>query len=258
MSRDKIEGIVNTFSPELKPDSILPSLRLKRREIAVLVDGLVPTADEPVCYINNQDKAIKVTILRLDNGSYFAKLHPAALAGVEDKTSYIKEAVQFALKEKNIALKFEDIAIGGVIGAEGRKAVIYNLFGQPPRSEHAYAVFKLPGEAGVHIEDPRMGFFNFSDKLQSKLDDQICCFAATALFYFCYKAFSEHQEIPCSSSQMFATIHACSALKRKMLELEEKVGYSAETKEEVMASFIKDMSVFENPMNRIPAGFNPR
>jgi hypothetical protein len=255
MSQDKIE--VTTFSSELQSKPILQSLRLKNSEIAVLVDVLTPTSDQPVSYTSNEGKTIKVSILKLDNGSYFAKLQPAGLAGVEDKAGYIKNAVEFALKEKDIAVTFKDIAIGGVIAAEGRKAILYSIFGQRQRSDHAYAVFKLPGEVRVHIEDPRTGFLTSSDKLQSKLNDQICCFAATALFYFCYKAFSEHQEMLYSSSHMFQTIHACSKLRRKMDELENKVGYSEETKEEVMASFISEMLVFENPINRASASFKP-
>lgn len=256
MAYAKIQEIVTPPKKNVQPAPILESLRLKNSETSVLVEGLVPTPDEPVLY-THAGKTIKVTILQLDNGSYFAKLHPAPLAGIADKERFIKQAVLFALKEKNIAVKFEDIAVGGVIGGEGRKAVIYSLFGEPPRSEHMYAVFKLPGEARVHIEDPRMGVLTFNDKLQSKLDDQICCFAATALFYFGYKAFSEHEQMQYSSSTMFEMIHASHELRKKMRELENKVGYARETKEEAMASFIKEMQAFDNPLDFVPYGVNP-
>lgn len=255
MARDKSEEVLSRDKAKpgkvkdlKKQDAILQSLRLTRRETNSLVSRLIPISVESVTYVNNKGYSMNVSIIPLDNDCYFAKLDSTPLSKVENKKLFIKEAVLFALKEKNISRNFEEIGVGGVVADEGRLGFLSHFRGQIPPSVHAYTVFKLPGENDLYIEDPRTEIFSLVAKLQSRMNDQICCFAATASFYFCYKAFADYKISLHSTKSMFEEIYECSELKRIMVVLEDKVGKSIETKQEVIDSFVQEILSFKNPV----------
>lgn len=211
-----------------------------------MLSRLIPSDDsEAIVYKDRANNPIKVTIMQLGS-KYFAKLSCHSLTEVPDKKLFIKNAVEFALAQKKLSVSFEDIAVGGVVSDNGRMTSIAKFVGVVPMY-HAFTVFKTPGENEVSIEDPRTGILERNEKLQSRFDDQVCGFAATALFYFCYKGFAESHETTLSSNELFDAVYDNSKVRALIQNLENKVGRVKTTKEEVIKAFPNQLINLETP-----------
>ncbi|HCU5992247.1 TPA: hypothetical protein ACK8SK_003105 [Legionella pneumophila] len=231
-----------------EPPKILESLKLSRSQINGMIARLTQESSEPICYKDMRNKSISVTLIKLKNNSYFAKLNCEALASIEDKQSLIKDAVEFSLKKMGLPISFRNIGVGGVIAGMGFWGFLSRWQKKPPASDHAFTVFKLPGEDHLYIEDPRTPLIGKEIKFQSTFNNQICGFAATVLFYFCYKTLNEAEIIPATTPILFSAIYNNQDLKKILKNLEEKVGKSLESKEEVINSFIRYILDYKKPV----------
>ena len=211
-----------------------------------MLSRLIPSDDsEAIAYKDSANNPIKVTIMKLGS-KYFAKLSCHSLTEVLDKKLFIKNAVEFALAQKKLSVSFDDIAVGGVVSDNGRMTSIAKFVGVVPMY-HAFTVFKTPGEEEVSIEDPRTGILERNEKLQSRFDDQVCGFAATALFYFCYKAFAGSNKKTLSSNELFDEVYDNPRVRALIQSLENKVGRAKTTKEEVIKAFPNQLINLEIP-----------
>ncbi|KGP62576.1 hypothetical protein EP47_01330 [Legionella norrlandica] len=235
---------MNFFSQKQK--GVLESLRLYNNEVRYILEELIGSSDW-ISYQDSDNNPVDIQIIELKKDHYCAVIHCEGLCAVDDKQLFIRNAVEFVIKQKKLPVSFENIAVGGLVGDEGRLGCLYRLIGQTPLPVHAYTAFKLPGENYVHIEDPRTGLFDRNEKLQSRTDDQICCFAASVLFYFCYKNLQK-DNITKNTPKLFAEIYKNSELRALMQALENQVGYSVTTKKQVINSFIVQLLNFENPL----------
>lgn len=225
---------------------ILENLVLNSAEAQFLMTQLM---GEEHWYTYNAipENRIDVQIRNLGRDRYFAIINCDNLCGLEDKQLFVKTAVEFLLKQKKIPLTFNDIGIAGMVGYEGRLAFLSKLTGATPPATHAYAIFKMPGNNQVFIEDPRTGLFDRTEKLQSRTNDQVCCFAATALFYLGYKAVAERGYSK-TTPELFAELYQSNALRILIQTLESKVGKSLATKQQIICSFVKQLDDFDSPI----------
>jgi hypothetical protein len=236
------------FFPQ-QPKKILTGLGLYSNEIKDLLEKLTGKTDW-ITYKDSKDNPIDIQILKLGKKRYFAFINCEGLCGIENKHLFIKDAVERAIKQKKLSISFKNIAVGGLVSDEGRLGFLSKLIGETPPAVHEYAAFKLPGEDYVCIEDPRTGIFDTTEKLQSRIDNQVCCFAASAIFYFCYKTLQKGNTTK-STRELFAEIYSSSKLRSLIQSLEKKVGHSVETKEQVIDSFVKKLLKFENPISEL-------
>lgn len=210
-------------------------MTLKRRHVDELLAELIPSPAGAAIQYKMGDFSVKVSILKLGE-QYFAKLNSCFLAELEDKKSFIKKAVEFALKQQGLSVDFKQLAVGGVISSEGRMTAVASFFGLKVRY-HAFTLFKTAGEDEVSIEDPRTGVFERKDKFQSRFNDQICGFAATALLFSSYKALEKTPQAQPPTEVLFAVAYKRTDLKAFLQGLEKKVGHEATTREAVLADF---------------------
>lgn len=242
---------MNSDNEQLKPltpsnnNNLLIDLRLKSRAINNMLKYLIPSELSLVHY-DSGVTSITVQLVEFKKGQYFARILCGAFAHVDNKERLIKEAVEYALAEKKLTLDFESIGVGGVIGSKGRIGSVVEFFGITPSSAHAYCLFKLPGEHQVYIEDARTNVFSSVHKLQSRFDDQVCSFSATALFYFCYKYYITAPTTFEDSRMLFREIYEIEGLRETIVTLESKVNKVIQTKKEVMQDFISDIQSIEN------------
>lgn len=230
--------------------SKLVCLGLYHTEINHIINAFMPRVHKEPVFRNEQKNDLIVRIMDL-NHCYFAKLNCDYLGDIENKELFIEQLVTDAIQSRNLASKadhekpltFKEIAIGGVISGKGRSHNFQSLlefFNLVP-DNHAYTVFKMPGEDKILIEDPRTGAFSGEIKLQSRTNNQICSFAASAIFYFCYRSLhSKDGVLPKTTQEILKKIYTCPELKKYMQEIENKIGTS-ETKKQVIEQFIKHL-----------------
>jgi len=236
---------MNFFSRTQK--KILDNLRLNSDEVHYILKQLIGDDLAWILYEDASKNPLYVRIIQLDTGAYFAELSCEGLSGLGDRQLFIKNAVEFAIKQNNLAISFKDIGVGGVVGDVGRLSFLAAFVGKTPPANHGYAAFKLPGEEQVCIENPRTGIFDVTEKLQTRTDDQVCCFAASALFYFCYKTL-ERGDTTRTTPELFAELYKSSKLRGLIQKLEKKVGHTVATKDQIIDSFIKQLLSIENPI----------
>lgn len=229
---------------------VLERLALYSNEVTYLMEKLIKQADW-IPYLEDSANSINVQFIELGIDRYFAVVDCENLCGIADKQSFIKNAVEFAIKEQGLNIDYKDIGVGGLAGDEGRKGFFYKLLGKTPPAQHAYAVFKTPGEEHASIEDPRTGVFDRREKLQSRTDNQVCCFAAAALFYLSYKAVVTGKETR-SSPELFNELYKSTKLRAGIQRLENKVGKEVTTKRQVINRFAKELDLFKNPLTHEP------
>lgn len=232
-----------------QPKNILTSLGLYSEEIQYLLEKLTNRFNW-ITYKDPNDNSIDIIIVKLEKKRYFALINCEGLCGIEDKQLFIKSAVESVIKQKKIPVSYKNIGVGGLVSDEGRLAFLSKLRGETPPAVHEYAAFKLPGEEYVYIEDPRTGIFDLNEKLQSRMNDQVCCFAASSIFYFCYQTLLQGNTTK-STPELFAEIYSSTKLRALIQSLERKIGYSVETKEQVIDMFIKKLLTFENPITSL-------
>ncbi len=225
------------FSEQKK---VLESLGLYSDEIEYILEKLM-SRKAWILYDAHADNTIKIQVFKLEKGKYFALVNCESLCGIKDKALFIKQGVEFALKQKNLPVSFNDIAVGGLVSDEGRLGFLSKIMGQIPPPAHEYVTFKLPGEANVSIEDPRTGIFDTTEKFQSRTDDQVCCFAASTLLFASYTMLKQGKA-PKSTPELFSEIYRNKDLKAIIQQLENKVGHSTQTKQQVIDSFIVTLS----------------
>ena len=228
-----------------KKTKLLESLGLYTAEIRSILEKITGKSDW-VTYVDN-DFSMQVQMVKLKKGRYFAVLSCDALCGLDDKQAFIKDAVEFAIKQTKLPITFKEIGVGGVVADEGRMGFISKLMGNVPPAVHAYAAFKMPGETFVYVEDPRTGIFDTTEKLQSRTDNQVCSFAASAIFYTCAQALNKG-EMKKSTPELFSEVYNSTELREYIQSLEKKVGRSRETKEYVIKTFIQQLCRPENPL----------
>ncbi|RUR05605.1 hypothetical protein [Legionella sp. km772] len=235
------------FTPQ-KNNKVLESLALFSNEVRILMEKLLKQSAWIDCS-SSEENYIGVQLLEIGIGRYFAVIDCDNLCNIKDKPAYIKTAVELAIKDQRLPLTYKDIGVCGLAGDEGRQAFFYKIVGKVPPPNHAYAVFKTPGEEHVFIEDPRTGIFDRREKLQSRTNDQVCCFAAAAMFYLCFKAVTEGKNSR-STPELFADLYKSNKLRSLIQNLENKVGHSVATKMQIINSFVKQLEFFENPLTK--------
>ncbi|WP_133137607.1 hypothetical protein [Legionella rowbothamii] len=225
--------------------TVLKSLGLYSNEIQYLLEKLTGKKAW-VSYKDDEDNILKIQIIRRKNGTYFALVDATSLCGLEDKALFIRKGVEFALRQKGLDIPFTEIAVGGLVSDEGRLGIFSKLLGKRPPAVHEYVAFKLPGESQVLIEDPRTGIFDWREKFQSRTDNQVCCFAASAIFFASCIAL-KRGDAPNTTRELFDEIYKNEELRGLIQQLENKVGYSTETKKQVIDSFVKTLISFPFP-----------
>ncbi|MFJ1269354.1 hypothetical protein ACD661_12370 [Legionella lytica] len=227
------------------PATVLTSLGLYSNEIQYLLEKLTGKKAW-VSYKDDEGHVLRLQIIRKNNGTYFALVDAESLCGLKDKTLFIRNGVEFGLKQQGLDIPFTEIAVGGLVSDEGRLGIFSKLLGKVPPAVHEYVAFKLPGESQVFIDDPRTGFFDWREKFQSRTNNQVCCFAATAIFIASCIAL-KRGDAPDSTPELFNEIYKNDELRALIQQLENKVGSSTETKKQVMDSFVKALSNFPFP-----------
>jgi hypothetical protein len=232
----------------------LATLGLYHHEINHIINAFVPQILKAPVYKGEIKPDMVVRIIDL-NQCYFAKINCDYIGDIKNKEAFIEEMVTEAIKALNLASKtdnespltYKEIAVGAVISCQGRSAPISSFLeyiGKIP-DNHAYVVFKVPGEDKVLIEDPRTGVFSREIKLQSRTNSQICSFAASAIFYFCYRSLFNKEEFPKTTQSILKRIYGSPDLKEYMQEIEKKVGTTAK-KKQVIKEFIEKIPTLRN------------
>ncbi len=228
-----------------EPSTALQSLGLYSNEIQYLLEKLTGKKAW-VSYKDDENHILKLQIIKRQNGTYFALVDADSLCGIKDKALFIRNGVEFGLRQKGLDISFTEIAVGGLVSDEGRLGIFSKLLGKVPPAVHEYVAFKLPGESQVFIDDPRTGFFDWREKFQSRTDNQVCCFAASAIFVASCIAL-KRGDAPNTTPELFKEIYKNDELRGLIQQLENKVGTSTETKQEVLDSFIKTLGTFPFP-----------
>lgn len=237
------------FAPQ-KNINVLERLALYSDEIKYLMEKLIKQ-NEWITYLEDSENFVDVQIIELGVKRYFAVVDCENLCGIPDKQALIKSAVEFAIKEYNLNIDYKDIGVGGLAGDEGRKGLLYRLVKQTPPAQHTYAVFKTPGEEHAYIEDPRTGVFERKERLQSRTDDQVCCFAASALFYLSFKAMLSGNDKR-STPELFSELYKSTQLRSTIQKLENLVGKKGPTLLQVINHFALELELFKNPLTLTP------
>lgn len=220
--------------------SKLSELRLFPNEVRLFWDNLFKSTKWNELGTKPNNVEIRIEKISKSPRRYCMLINCDNLCGVEDKEAYLVECAEQAIQHNNIRAEFADIAVMGMATAGGRLAVFSSLRGNTPPPVHQYALCKLPGEAEIHIEDPRTDVLASEKKLQSRLDDQVCCFAVTALCYLGYRMCRQNNELN-DTPALLSTLHGNHQLRKLIQSLERKVGQSTETKAEVINQFIADL-----------------
>lgn len=230
---------------------LLKCLRLNKVKTNTLVNMLINDADSigPIHYTDNQGNSIDITFSCLKEHTAFAKVSCCKTAAIDDKETFIRSAIESALKQSGLAYQYQDIAVGGVIADMGRLAMFLSLFQDEPKSTHAFAVFKCPGETHCTIENPRPDVISIDEKLQSRFNDQVCVYAATTITHYLHQFFKAHPEQCQSTPDMIKQIYQDEGLRNIIAHLENKAGHSHQTISEVFTEFTEKLKAHNNPIN---------
>lgn len=232
------------------PHTLLKSLKLNKSKANTLLNLLIDDADSmgPIRYTDGNGNNIDITFSCLSEHSAFAKISCCKAAAIEDKEAFIRSAIESALRQSGLPYQYQNIAVGGIIADMGRLAMLLSFFQSEPKSTHAFAVFKCPGETHCTIENPRPDIISIDEKLQSRFNDQVCVYAATTITYYLHQFFKTHPKQCQSTTEMIKQIYQDQRLRNIISQLENKVDHSHQTLAEVFSEFTAALKAHTNPI----------